>query len=57
MKNITHSIIGWCGGLALGITIGVSQNNIMLGIGLGVAFGAALGHVQMKKKSSSSKVQ
>ena len=57
MKNITHSIIDWCAGLALGITIGVSQNNIMLGIGLGVAFGAALGHVQMKKKSSSSKVQ
>ena len=51
MKNITHSIIGWCAGLALGITIGVSLNNIMLGIGLGVAFGAALGHVQMKKES------
>ena len=56
MKNITHSIIGWCTGLALGIAIGVSPNNIMLGIGLGVAFGAALGHVQMKKESSSSKV-
>ena len=57
MKNITHSIIGWCAGLALGTTIGVSQNNIMLGIGLGVAFGAALGHIQMKKESSSSKAQ
>ena len=57
MKNITHSIIGWCAGLALGITIGVSQNNIMLGIGLGVAFSAALGHIQMKKESSSSKAQ
>ena len=57
MKNITHSIICWCAGLALGITIGVSQNNIMLGIGLGVAFGAALGHIQMKKESSSSKAQ
>ena len=56
MKNITHSIIGWCAGLALGITIGFYQNNIMLGIGLGVAFGAALVHVQMKKESSSSKV-
>ena len=57
MKNITHNIIGWCDGLALGITIGVSQNNIMLGIGLEVAFGAALGHIQMKKESSSSKAQ
>ena len=57
MKNITHSLIGWCAGLALGITIGLSQNNIMLGIGLGVAFGAALTHIQMKKESSSSKAQ
>ena len=57
MKNITHSIIGWCAGLALGITIGLSQNNIMLGIGLGVAFSAALGHIQMKKESPSSKAQ
>ena len=55
MKYVTHSMISWCAGLALGITIGVSQNNIALGIGLGVAFGAALGHVQMKKESSSSK--
>ena len=43
-------MIGWCAGLAIGMTIGVSQNNIMLGIGLGVAFGASLGHVQIKKK-------
>ena len=57
MKNITHSIIGWCAGLALGITIGVSQNNIVLGIGSGVALGAALGHIQFNKESSSSKVQ
>ena len=57
MKNITYSMIGWCAGLALGITICVSQNNIMLGIGLGIAFGAALGHIQMKKESSSSKAQ
>ena len=39
MKNTTQSIIGWCAGLAIGMTIGVSQNNIILGIGLGVAFG------------------
>ena len=44
-------MIGWCAGTAMGMTIGVSQNNIMLGIGLGVAFGASLGHVQIRKKS------
>ena len=57
MKNTTQSIIGWCAGLAIGTTIGVSQNNIILGIGLGVAFGAALGHIQMKKENSSSEVR
>ena len=57
MKNITKSTIGWCAGLAIGMTIGVSQNNIILGIGLGVAFGASLGHIQMKRKNSSSKVE
>ena len=56
MGNITQSIIGWCSGLAIGIVIGVSQNNIILGIGLGVAFGAALGHIQMKKENYSRKV-
>ena len=34
MKYKTHSIIGWCAGLAIGMTIGMSQNNIALGIGL-----------------------
>ena len=53
MGNITQSIIGWCAGLS----IVVSQNNIILGIGLGVAFGASLGHIQMKKKNSSSEVK
>ena len=52
MKNTTQSIIGWCAGLAIGITIGVYQNNVILGKGLGVAFGASLGHVQMKKENS-----
>tara|TARA_Y100000996_G_C22308313_1_gene555112 strand:+ start:172 stop:345 length:174 start_codon:yes stop_codon:yes gene_type:complete len=56
VKNARNSIIGWCAGLAIGMTIGVSQNNIILGIGLGVAFGASLGHIQMKKENSSSKV-
>tara|TARA_B100000900_G_scaffold238686_1_gene202776 strand:- start:681 stop:881 length:201 start_codon:yes stop_codon:yes gene_type:complete len=53
MKNTVYSTIGWCSGLAIGMTIGVSQGNIMLGIGLGVAFGASLGHIKMKKHSSS----
>ena len=56
MKNITQNIIGWCAGLAIGITIGLSQNNTILGIGLGVAFGAALGHIQMKEENSSSEL-
>ena len=54
MKNIIHSIIGWCAGLAIGITIGIYLNNIALGIGLWVAFGAGLGHIQMKKENSLS---
>ena len=57
MNNLTHNIIRWCAGLAIGMTIGVSQNNIILGIGLGAAFGASLGHIQMKKKNSSSEVE
>ena len=56
MKNTTQSIIGWCAGPAMGMTIGVSQNNILLGIGLGAAFGASLDHIQMNKKNSSSEV-
>ena len=30
MKNLTYNIIGWCAGLAIGITIVVSLNNILL---------------------------
>ena len=55
-RYYNKGIIGWCAGLAIGMTIGVSQNNIILGIGLGVAFGASLGYIQMKKENSSSKV-
>tara|TARA_S200000501_G_C20328554_1_gene527745 strand:- start:214 stop:387 length:174 start_codon:yes stop_codon:yes gene_type:complete len=57
VKNTTQSIIGWCSGLAIGMTIGVSQNNIILGIGSGFAFGAALGHIQIRKENSSSEVE
>ena len=54
VKNTTQSIIGWCAGLAIGMTIGVSLNNIALGIGVGVAIGAGLASTQMKKQNSSS---
>ena len=54
MNNLTHNIIGWCDGLAIGMTIGVSLNNIALGIGVGVAIGAGLASTQMKKENSSS---
>ena len=40
-----QSIIGWCAGLAICMTIGVSQNSIILGIGLEVVFGSALGYM------------
>ena len=53
MKNTIHSTIGWCAGLAICMTIGAAQSNIILGIGLGVAFGASLGQIKMKKNSSS----
>ena len=54
MNNLTHNIIGWCAGLAISMTIGVSLNNIALGIGVGVAIGAGLASTQMKKQNSSS---
>ena len=50
MNNLTHNIIGWCAGLAIGMRIGVSLNNIALGIGVGVAIGAGLASTQMKSK-------
>ena len=37
----------------IGMTIGVSLNNIALGIGVGVAIGAGLASTQMKKQNSS----
>ena len=43
MNNLTHNIIGWCAGLAIGMAIGV-----------GVAIGAGLASTQMKKQNSSS---
>ena len=57
MINTMQGIIGWCAGLAIGMTIGVSQNNMILGIGLGVAFSAALGLIQIKNVNSSCKLK
>ena len=54
MNNLTHDIIGWGSGLAIGMTVGVSLNNIALGIGVGVAIGAGLATTQMKKENPSS---
>ena len=54
MNNSTHNIIGWCAGLAIGMAIGVSLNNIALGIGAGVVIGAGLATTQMKKQNSLS---
>ena len=50
MNKLTHNIIGWGAGLAIGMTIGVSLNNIVLGVGVGVAIGAGLATTQMKKE-------
>ena len=57
MRNKTISIIGWFAWLAIGITIGVSQNSIILSISLGVVFGAALVHKQMAYVNFSSEVK
>ena len=55
MNKLTYNIIGWGAGLAIGMTIGVSLNNIVLGVGVGVAIGAGLATTQMKKVNVSSK--
>ena len=54
MNKVTHDMIGWGAGMAIGITIGVSLNNIALGIGVGVAISAGLASTQMKKENTSS---
>ena len=54
MNDITHNIIGWGSGMAIGVTIGASLNNIALGIGVGVAISAGLASTQMKKENTSS---
>ena len=53
MNKLTHNIIGWGAGLAIGMTIGVSLNNIVLGVGVGVAIGAGLATTHMIKGNSS----
>jgi len=54
MNRITHDMIAWSAGMAIGVTIGVSLNNIALGIGVGVAISAGLSSTQMKKENTSS---
>tara|TARA_B100001964_G_scaffold91135_1_gene102371 strand:+ start:200 stop:376 length:177 start_codon:yes stop_codon:yes gene_type:complete len=54
MNKIVHDMIAWGAGMAIGVTIGVSLNNIALGIGVGVAISAGLSSTQMKKENTSS---
>ena len=54
MNRMTHDMIAWGAGMAIGVAIGVSLNNIALGIGVGVAIGAGLATTQMKKENTSS---
>ena len=53
MNRIVHDMIAWGAGMAIGVTIGVSLNNIALGIGVGVAISAGLSSTQMKKENTS----
>ena len=53
MNKLAHNIIGWGAWLAIGMTIGVSLNNIVLGIGVGVAIGTGLATTQMKRGNPS----
>ena len=53
MNKLTHNMIGWGAGLAIGMTIGVSLDNIVLGVGVGIALGAGLATTQMKKGDPS----
>ena len=50
MKNTIHNTIGWCAGLAIGMTIGVSQNNLMLGIGLAILGGGEQPNINQEWK-------
>ena len=54
MNRMTHGMIAWGAGMAIGVAIGVSLNNIALGIGIGVAISAGLASTQIKKENTSS---
>ena len=54
MNNSTYNLIGKGSGLAIGMAIGVSLNNIALGIGVGVVIVAGLANTRMKKGNVSS---
>ena len=53
MNKLTHNMIGWGAGLAIGMTIGVSLNNIVLGVGVGVSICAGLATTQMQQGNPS----
>ena len=54
MNRVTHDMVAWGAGMAIGVTIGLSLNNIALGIGVGVAISAGLASTQIKKKNTLS---
>tara|TARA_Y100001970_G_scaffold195004_1_gene236999 strand:+ start:346 stop:567 length:222 start_codon:yes stop_codon:yes gene_type:complete len=49
MNRVTHDMVAWGAGMAIGVTIGLSLNNIALGIGVGVVISAGLASTQIKK--------
>ena len=54
MNRMTHDMIAWGAGMAIGVTIGVSLNNIALGIGVGIAISAGLASTKIKKENTSN---
>ena len=54
MNRMTHDMIAWGAGMAIGVAIGVPLNNIALGIGVGVAISVGLASTQIKKENTSS---
>tara|TARA_B100001113_G_scaffold253229_1_gene208776 strand:+ start:886 stop:1110 length:225 start_codon:yes stop_codon:yes gene_type:complete len=55
MNRVTHDMVAWGAGMAIGVTIGLSLNNIALGIGVGVVISAGLASTQIKKKILQAK--
>ena len=53
-RIIYYDMIAWAAGMAIGVVIGMSLNNLALGIGIGVAISAGLASTQIKKENTSS---